>query len=254
MLHLAPLFVYYISSKSHNIMIRHLIVLLSLIITTASVSAQLTEQQQIQKLNYVYSYIRNNYVDKELSLEPLVEEAIRATLAELDPHSNYLSKEEMEQLRGRIRGEQAGIGIRYLVHNDTVVVRSIIENSPAQHADIRPNDRIIAVDNRSIVAINTDSIASLLKGALNSNVKLEIVRRNTSETINIKLKRDDINLNTISASYRIGDVGYFAISSFSKATFLDFYEAYTKLGDIGSIVIDLRDNGGGSLGGVIDLA
>ena len=64
------------------------ITLFALATCAISASAQLTEQQQIQKLNYVYSYIRNNYVDKELSLEPLVDEAIRATIAELDPHSN----------------------------------------------------------------------------------------------------------------------------------------------------------------------
>ena len=230
------------------------ITLAFLISFAINASAQLTEQQQIQKLNYVYSYIRNNYVDKELSLEPLVDKAIRATIAELDPHSNYLSREEMEWLRGHIRGKQAGIGIRYFMHNDTLVVSSIMENSPAQHADIRLNDRIITVDNHSIVALSTDSISPLLRGAANSDVKLQIKRRNTESTIEIELERNNYPTSTVSASYRVGNVGYVAISSFSKVTYRDLYEAYTKLGNVSSMVIDLRDNGGGSEGGAVDLA
>ena len=230
------------------------ITLAFLISCAINASAQLTEQQQIQKLNYVYSYIRNNYVDKELSLEPLVDKAIRATIAELDPHSNYLSREEMEWLRGHIRGEQAGIGIRYVIHNDTLVVSSIIDNSPAQHAGIRLNDRIIAVDNHSIIGLSADSISPILKGATNSNVRLEVNRRNTESTIEIELKRNNYPTSTVSASYRVGDVGYVAISSFSKVTYRDLYEAYTKLGNVSSMVIDLRDNGGGSETGAVDLA
>lgn len=230
------------------------ITLAFLISCAINASAQLTEQQQIQKLNYVYSYIRNNYVDKELSLEPLVDKAIRATIAELDPHSNYLSREEMEWLRGHIRGEQAGIGIRYVIHNDTLVVSSIIDNSPAQHAGIHTNDRIIAVDNHSIIGLSADSISPILKGATNSNVRLEVKRRNTESTIEIELKRNNYPTSTVSASYRVGDVGYVAISSFSKVTYRDLYEAYTKLGNVSSMVIDLRDNGGGSETGAVDLA
>lgn len=226
--------------------------IISLVALCNNVAAQFTEQQQIQKLNYVYSYIRNNYVE-DVSLEPLVEEAIRATLKELDPHSNYLTKEEMKQARNRLRGKQVGIGIKYFVHNDTVVIRSVMDNSPALRADIRPNDRIIAVDNRSIVSLNIDSIATILKGDQNSKVRLQVLRRNSPDIIDIKLRRDDIATSTISSAYRVGDVGYIAISSFSKPAASEFYSAYKMLGDVKAIVVDLRDNGGGSMNAAIDL-
>lgn len=229
-----------------------IIFIVGLIAFCNNVVAQLTEQQQIQKLNYAYQYIRNNYVE-DVSLEPLVEEAIRATLAELDPHSVYLTKEEMERARNRLSGEFAGIGIKYMMHRDTLVVRSVMDNSPAQRADILPNDRIVAVDNTSIIALDTDSIATLLKGEPNSKVKLKIARRNSPKIINLSLKRDYIDTSVISAAYRIGDVGYIAISSFSKPTASEFYDAYKNLGDIQAIVIDLRDNGGGSMSAAIDL-
>jgi carboxyl-terminal processing protease len=229
------------------------ILIVSLLTLCGTAMAQLTEQQQIQKLNYVYSYIRNNYVDEDVSLEPLVEEAIRATLAELDPHSNYLTKEEMAEARNRLSGELVGIGIRYVIHNDTLVVRSVMDNSPASRVDIRPNDRIITVDNQSIVATDTKSAQALLKGEPNSNVRLQVVRRNNQKIIDIKLKREQIDTSPISAAYRVGNVGYIAISTFTKSVDKEFYAAYKELGDISALVVDLRDNGGGSLNGAIDL-
>lgn len=250
MLHFTPLFVIY---KLISKMRLFYTLLFSLFAFSVSSSAQLTEQQQIQKLNLVYQQIRNNYVD-DISLEPLVDEAIRATLAELDPHSKYLTKEDMEWLRGLVIGEQVGIGIRYMVHNDTLVIRSVMDNSPAQRAGIRPHDRIIAVDNKSIISLDADSLSTLIIGEPNSNVELKIVRRNTPKVIDIKLKREKVDISTVSAAYRIGDVGYIAISSFSKVVYNDLIKAYITLGDVSSLIIDLRNNGGGSEGGAIDLA
>ena len=140
---------------------KHLILTILSIVTFATcASAQLTEQQQIQKLNLVYQHLRNHYVD-DVSLEPLVDEAIKATLKELDPHSQYLTREEMEQFRAGLQGEFAGVGIRYIMHNDTLVVRSVIPNSPASRAGIIPNDRIVSVDNNNIVEIDIESAQKL---------------------------------------------------------------------------------------------
>ncbi len=216
-------------------------------------SAQLTEQQQIQKLNLVYQHIRNNYVD-DVPLEPLVEEAIIATIKELDPHSQYLDREDMAKLRTRIRGEFAGVGIRYMIHKDTIVVRSIIANSPADNADVRPNDRIIAIDNQCAIGLPTDSIATLLQGDAGSKLSLQVARRHEPYPLNIRLKRDHIVNSAVSASYRVNDIGYIAISTFSKHVASDVYSAYKALGDIKSLVIDLRDNNGGALTSAIDLS
>lgn len=251
MLQFSPLFVIYITN--HSSMKHLLITLLSLVIFCVSVSAQLSEQQQIQKLNLAYQQIRNLYVD-DISLEPLVEEAIKATLQRLDPHSMYHNREEMAKLKSRISGEFAGVGISYMMHNDTLVVRSVVANSPASRAGIMPFDRITHVDNRSIIGINADSIAMLLRGEVGSNVTLNMTRRGIRNTLTTKLKRDNIESSAISASYRIGDVGYIAISSFTKPLANEVYEAYKALGDINSLIIDLRDNGGGAITAAIDLS
>ncbi len=223
-----------------------------LLVTHFSATAQLTEQQQIQKLNYVYQQIRNNYVD-DVPLEPLVEGAIKATLKELDPHSQYLSQSEMTALKNRISGEFAGLGIHYIVHRDTLVVRTTIANSPARKMGIKPNDRIIAVDGHSIVGISADDIMAHLQGKVGSKVALEIKRRNVDVPVTITLSRESIETTAVDASFCIDKVGYISIKSFSKPTAAEFYDAYLQLGDIKSLIIDLRNNGGGALSSAIDL-
>lgn len=214
--------------------------------------AQLTEQQQIQKLNFVYQQIRNNYVD-DVPLEPLVEEAVVATLKELDPHSTYLDREQVAAIHNRIRGEYAGIGIKYLLHNDTIVVCRTIPHSPAERAKIRPGDCIIRIDDRAVAGLSQDSISTLLKGELDSKVSLDVIHIGKDNPQNITLKRDNIESSAISAAFRIDNVGYIAVSSFSKPLDSEFYEAYRELGDIEQLVIDLRDNGGGAMSAAIDL-
>ena len=231
---------------------RFLILTIGLVFIHLSAIAQLTEQQQIQKLNYVYQQIRNNYVD-DVPLEPLVEEAIIATLHELDPHSKYLTREQMEAMQQRISGEFAGIGIRYLIHNDTMVVRNTMANSPAQRANILPNDRITSINGQSIIGLSPDSIATLLKGKLGTEITQQIIRRGTDKPLTIKLKRNNIESSAISAAYRIDNVGYIAVSAFSRTADSEFLAAYRKLGKIESLIIDLRDNGGGAITSAIDL-
>lgn len=232
---------------------RILLLTLAAVAVCFSGSAQNSTKQQLKKLNNVYTFIRDNYVD-DVDIEPLVEEALRATVKELDPHSRYITKEEMEAYNNRSLGRFAGIGIRYMLHNDTLVVRKAMDNSPAAKAGILTNDRIVAIDNHSIVGDTSLDIPAILEGDVGSKVVVEVVRRGVAEPIHITLKRDNILNSAITAAYRIGDVGYIAISTFSRPLGAEFYGAINSLGDIRSIVVDLRDNGGGALTSAIDLA
>ena len=172
---------------------KHLLfTLLSIVTFAVGASAQLSEQQQVQRLNLAYQHIRNHYVD-DVTLEPLVDEAIKATLKELDPHSQYLTREEMERFRARLNGEFAGVGIRYIVHNDTLVVRSVLPNSPASRVGIMPNDRIVSIDNNNIVGIDIEEAQKLLQGAADSKLSIDIVRRKEHKPLNISIKRDYID-------------------------------------------------------------
>ncbi|MBO7265389.1 MAG: S41 family peptidase [Alistipes sp.] len=229
------------------------VVILSLATFAMSASAQLTKEQQIQKLNLVYHHIRNTYID-DISFEPLVDEAIKATLKELDPHSQYLTQEQMKVFRERLRGEFAGIGIRYIMHNDTLVVRSVIQDSPASRAGIMPNDRVVSIDGQGVVGISADSAQLLMQGEVGSKITIQTLRRGEDRPRNINIKRDYVESSAIGTSYRVGEVGYIYITAFSKPIASEVYSAYKDLGDIKSLIIDLRDNGGGALTSAIDLS
>lgn len=231
---------------------RLLISLIAVVLCCTSLSAQQTRRQLIKKFDAVYNYIEDLYVEDK-PLEPLVEEAIRATLQSLDPHSQYLTKEEMVASKANLSGEFAGIGIRHIIHNDTLVVRTTEEGSPARKAGILPNDRIVAIDNQNIIGYELSAATALIRGKAGAPISLGIVRRGTKEPITIELKRDYISTRAIVA-FRVDSVGYISISTFTKRLASEFYEAYTSLGDVSSLVVDLRDNGGGYLTSAIDLS
>ena len=229
---------------------RLLISIVAIALCCTTLSAQQSRRQLVKKLNSVYELLDQHYVE-DVPLEPLVEEAIRATLNRLDPHSEYYTKEEMEALNRNLQGRYAGIGISNTIHDDTLVVRTTFEGSPAQRAGILTNDRIIAVDGKSIIGYSLDSISPLMRGDVGTPITLRILRRG-EQPFDIELKRENIRDNNISA-YRIDSVGYISISSFTKSVASEFYQAYIRLGDVKSLVVDLRDNGGGYLTGGLDL-
>ena len=229
-----------------------LISLIAVAICSTTLSAQQTRRQLIKKLDAVYNCIEDLYVE-DRPLEPLVEEAIRTTLQSLDPHSQYLTKEEMEASEANLKGRFVGIGTRIITHNDTLVVYNTMEGSPAKEAGILPNDRIVTIDNQNVVGGDRSTTKALLRGKAGSSVSLGIVRHGVKEPITIKLKRDHVSTQAVEA-FRLDSIGYIGISKFTKSLVSEFHKAYTSLGDVKSLMIDLRGNGGGYMSTAFDLS
>ena len=123
---------------------------------TQSASAQ-TKQgddavQQLRKLNQIYRYLNAAYID-EVEMSPLVEKAVVAMLQELDPHSTYISPEEMKSVSIQLDGEFSGIGIEFRVLRDTIVVTNTITGAPAADVGIKPTDPIFPSDVKKEIAI-----------------------------------------------------------------------------------------------------
>ena len=210
------------------------------------ISAQQHNQQHLEKLNYAYTYLRNNYVD-DVDLEPLVEAALEATFKELDPHSSYLSREEFMAMYSGINGEYSGVGFSMTTLRDTLIVTRILEGSPSERAGVKKNDRLISVNGSSLIGIEHERAVELLRGKKGSVATLSIIRG--GEPISIDVVRDDIATRAIGDSFMLNDsVAYVRVDSFlSKTTTEEFISAMNSLQDVKSLILDLRGNIGGLL-------
>lgn len=230
-------------------MMRHLCIVLVALLSCFELYAQSIvrdDQKQIQKLNYVYNYIRNNYVD-DVPLDPLVEAAIISALEELDPHSTYLNVEQMGEANISLKGEFSGIGISYAYHRDTLVVRRVSPNSPAHRMGISTGDRIVAIDTTSLIGLNVDTAKPLLMGKRGSKFSLNIIRPGEDASRSVKLTRDIIDIESVSAAFVIDNVGYIRLGTFSNHTPDEVKQALKGMKDVEALIVDLRNNSGGLL-------
>ena len=206
------------------------------------------------KFGQFYRYLAGMYVD-EINSEELVEKAIVSMLAELDPHSSYIDAKDMEGVNASFDGSFGGIGIEFRVVEDTLRVVNTTSGGPSSQVGILPNDRIITVDNKSIIGIKTNEVAGVLRGPKGTKVGVEIIRAGSNEPLNFTITRDDISLSTVDAAYKIDDhIGYIRVNRFGRTTMSDFEKAFRELGNIDSFILDLRENGGGLMDQAVDLA
>ena len=216
--------------------------------------AQQHNQQQLEKLSQAFHYINNNYVD-EVDLEPLVAEAIDAALKELDPHSEYMTRDEFMAMNDGIKGEFSGIGTTIITLRDTIIITRIIEGSPSERAGLKKNDRILSVNDTSLVGVDRTRAVELLRGAKSSTATLSILRN--GELITKRVKRDDIPTNAIGAAFMLdNNIAYVRVDSFlSKTTTEEFCDALKRLkAKPNAIIIDLRGNIGGLLTSAIQFS
>ena len=201
------------------------------------------------KLEAVLEYINDSYVDS-INLQNLVEEAIPDLVSGLDPHSAYIPAKDLELVSEDLEGHFSGIGVQFSIINDTIVVVSVIPGGPSSAAGIQPGDRIVKVSDKDFVGkkINNDLVMRTLRGAKDSSVKLGIKRGNSNKIISIAVKRGDIPVNTVDASFSIAKgIGYVKVDKFGSTTYSEFISALSKLKSEGvnSIIVDLRQNTGG---------
>ena len=160
----------------------------------------------ILKLNNVFSAITNLYVDS-VDEKKLVETAIVAALKDLDPHSSYIPKEEVEKTNEPLEGSFEGVGIQFQIFNDTILVVQTITGTPAEKVGVKPGDRIVYIDGELIAGqkIQNSDVTKRLRGKKGSEVEVKILRRGVPELILFKIIRDKIPVNSIDASYMIDE-------------------------------------------------
>lgn len=225
---------------------------LAILLTLPLAASAQTFDKELNKLNSFYYYLNSLYVDT-LDNHALTEEAITSILARLDPHSVYMTAEQMKTENEQFAGAFGGIGVEFGVIRDSLTVINTLKGSPAAKAGITAGDRIVAVDGKNIVGIKEDSVGNIIKGPKGSDLQATICRRGEPDKI-YSLTRAAIPIKTVDAAYKIGETGYIKINRFADTTADEFGEALERLGKIDGLILDLRDNGGGLLTQAIDLA
>lgn len=210
---------------------------------------------RMNKLDAVLAYINKSYVDT-VDMRELIEDALPKILQELDPHSSYISAQEMKRVSEELEGHFSGIGVSFYVLKDTIVVTSIVPGGPSEAAGIKQWDRIVNVNDTCVanIEITNADILKKLRGEKGSEVKLGLKRDGESDLIDITVTRGDIPVNSVQVSFmQTEDIGYIKVGTFGFNTFNEFISALSKLKSQGakSFIVDLRGNSGGSLEVVI---
>ncbi len=199
-------------------------------------------------INEASSLILSQYVD---TINPsfLYSNALKGMINSLDPHTTWISSDELPAANEELEGSFYGIGVEFFFFHDTFTVSYVIEGSPAQQSKLLPGDKIVAV-NDSLIAgkkLSHDDVLKKIKGALHSQVKLRILRPDGTGHTAI-VTRGAVPLHSVTHACMLPDnTGYLSLRMFSETTYQEFAEVLTSMKKQGmqQLIIDVRDNPGG---------
>ncbi|MBR4378835.1 MAG: S41 family peptidase [Prevotella sp.] len=210
------------------------------------------------KLSNLLHIIDDQYVDT-ININDVVEKAIPQILAELDPHSVYITAKDAELASDDLKGSFYGIGIEFLINNDTISVQNVIAGGPAQKAGLLAGDKIVTIDGKPFVGkeCTNEEAMHRLKGPDKSTVTVGIKRYGSKEVKNYTITRGEVKTKSISATYMLNEkTGYIRIKNFGENTYAEMLVSLAQLANDGfeNLVIDLRDNTGGYLEAAVQMA
>lgn len=204
---------------------------------------------QVKKFADVLGITSRYYVDN-VDTQKLTEAAIRGMLDELDPHSTYISPEQLKRVNEDFQGSFDGIGVEFDILNDTLTVISPISGGPSEKLGILAGDKIVKIDGESCIKIAREDVPKKLRGPKGTKVTVSVVRYGNNKIIDFDITRDKIPLYSVDASFMINnEVGYLRMSRFAATTYDEFMQAMNKLKGQGMkmLLLDIRGNPGGYL-------
>lgn len=204
------------------------------------------------KLNRLIDYIEYEYVD-DVNTDSIVDVTVNNILEKLDPHSVYIPRQQAEQVAENMKGDFVGVGISFRMYRDSLVVIRPIAGGPSKVAGIRSGDRILIANKDTLYGrgLRSDEIVDILKGDKNTPVNMTIYRPIEDKTIELKIKRSEVPLRSVDATFMIKDsIGYIRVNRFAESTYEEFKASLLalELGGANKLVLDLRNNPGGYLG------
>ena len=210
------------------------------------------------KLNNLLHIIDDQYVDT-VNVNDLVEKAMPQILAELDPHSVYISAKDVQIANDDLRGSFSGVGIEFVIREDTLHVQQVVSNGPAERAGVIAGDKVVTVDGKPFTGktLTNEEAMHRLKGPKDTKVKLGILRYGEKKLRQIVVTRGEIPTKSVTASYMLDDkTGYIRIKNFGENTYPELLIGLAKLSqeNFQSLCIDLRGNTGGYLQSAVQIA
>ena len=209
-------------------------------------------------LDEILRYVQSKYVDS-VDITGVKTGAINHLLEQLDPHSIYISPEELQSVVDDMSGEFEGVGIEYVVVDDTMQVVSVFPGGPSEMAGMLSGDKIISISDTTVagVKIENKTIFKYLRGKKGTLVKLGVLRGSESALRQFNITRDIIPVHSVDVSYMLDEqTGYIKINRFSATTYQEFMEALNPMVEekgLKNLVLDLRGNPGGYLNEATDL-
>lgn len=197
----------------------------------------------------LFKEVNSFYVD-EVDPKKLVETGINGMLDQLDPYTDFIPEEELEAFSIQTTGQYAGVGALIGVVNKKTVITNPYVGFPAERAGVKVGDEIISVDGKNVIGKTTSEISALLKGNPKTEVELEIKRAGKKENIRFKLVREKIKIANITYHGMIDhQTGYIRLDEFTPGAGKEVEDALNQLKKQGakSLILDLRNNPGGSL-------
>lgn len=218
-------------------------------------NSKTTSRDKIDRLIY---FIENEYVE-EVDTDSIIEHTVNGILAQLDPHSVYIGKDDFEYVEESMRGNFVGIGINFYMYKDTLTVIRTIEDGPSEKAGLKAGDRILLADNDTIYGkdFSSDAIIAKLRGEKKSKLKVKVFRKTEDKNYDFTITRDVIPLKSVDVSLKLDqNIGYIKVNRFAETTAREFHTALSDLvnQNMKTLILDLRDNGGGYVDAAIAMA
>ncbi|MXN91228.1 PDZ domain-containing protein [Flavobacterium sp. Sd200] len=218
----------------------------------------ITGSSNKSKLNKLLDFIDSEYVDN-VNTDSIVDLTVNSILEKLDPHSVYIAKNEMEEVAQSMKGDFVGIGVNFYMYKDSVAIIKPIPGGPSDKAGLKAGDRILYAGNYKLFGrkLANDTLFSKLKGEEGSKLTLTIYRKSDKKKFKVNVTRDVVPIKSVDAFVMVAPkMGYIKVNRFAETTYTEFHSALESLKKQGatSLIVDLRDNGGGYLEKAVEIA
>lgn len=215
------------------------------------------------KTEQMLQLMTRTYVDS-LDIDSITDIVLEEMVKQLDPHSSYIPKKDIELVNSELSGSFSGIGVQFTIQNDTVNIVAVISGGPSEHVGVLAGDKIVEVNDSTFCGKGTtnERVMHTLRGPKGTEVKLGIKRYGTPEILNFTIVRGDIPVHSVDAKFIIeptgakAKIGFIRVNKFGETTYREFITALAELRSEGATkyIVDLRENSGGYLDQAVKMA